>query len=176
MTFHPSTAIDDELHLIIGKTVRWWSMIEFTIDSSIRDFLNRPDTENLNTALKIPLPKRIELLLRLYAQVVTDQGLRQDFSNLINHVKPRQHMRELLVHGFMTIDSKRPQTHVYLSRIHWENPTRRNPVYKSRDQLHQYEREIGTIAIVLFMVTAGCHDPSSWQPYFDKDLLQTLAR
>ncbi len=175
MISQSSTSIDDELHLIIGKTVRWWSMIEFTVDSSVRDFLNRPDTENLNTSLKIPLPKRIELLCRLYEQVVTDPDLRQDFTNLIDRVKRRQHMRDLLVHGFMAIDASRPTTHVYLSRIHWENPTRRDPVYKSRDQLHRYERGIGTIAQVLFMVTAGCHHPF-WQPYFEKRLLQTLPQ
>lgn len=175
MTFHSSTNIDDELHLIIGKTVRWWSMIEFTIDSSIRDFLSRPETGDVDTALKVPLPKRIRLLEQLFDQVVGDTELRNEFDELITHVKRRQHMRDLLVHGFMTIDSKRPETHVYLSRVHWEAPPRRNPVYKTREQLRTNERETGTVAITLFMATAGCHEPS-WQPYIDTAMLQSLSQ
>ena len=175
MVFQPSTNIDDELHLIIGKTVRWWSMIEHTIDSSIRDFLGRPDTSNHNTSLKISLPNRIELLQRLFEEAIADTADRQSFADLIEHVKRRQHMRELLVHGFMTIDSRRPDTHVYLSRIHWCDPISRDPVFKTREQLRVNERETGTVAMVLFMATAGCHDPL-WQPYFDIGPLQTLSQ
>jgi len=103
MPFTPSTGIDDELHLIIGKTIRWWSMIEFTIDSSIRDFLSRSDTENIDTSLKISLPNRVKLFKRLFNQAVNDPESRETFISVMDQITGRQHIRELLVHGFLVV-------------------------------------------------------------------------
>jgi hypothetical protein len=105
---------DDVMH-VVGRIVRWWSMIEFTVDSSIRDLLNRPDTRNLETALVQPLKQRFDLLSGLLAEIVGDPVEMAKLNSTINRLRSLQNYRDLVVHGMMITDAKRPDTHVYIS-------------------------------------------------------------
>lgn len=164
---HASNAIHPSSAEPVGRIVRWWSMVEFAVDSSIRDLLNRPDTRNLTTALKIPMKQRFDLLRDLLADVVANPDDMAQLNEMINRLRSLQNYRDFVVHGMMITDSRRPDTHVYMSRVRWSWPTKVRRTYLRKEKLLDIEDKIFRSYMVLFMATAGCHEPG-WTPYIDK--------
>ena len=159
--------LDDQAIFMIGLIVRWWAMVDFTIDSSIRDLLNRPDTRHLDTSLKLPFKQRLELLKGLCAQVTHDHETLEKINVVIKRVGSHQYIRDVLTHGFVVRDTNRPDTHLYVSRLTWSWPIRRQQHYIARKWLQQFEQRLAKDVMKLFMVTTGCHDPHSWPSSHD---------
>ncbi len=168
-----TTNLDDDAIFLIGLIVRWWAHAEFTVDSSIRDLLNRPDTRNLDTSLILPFPQRTKLLKSLCAEVVHDPETLSTLNNAIIRVGAYQHIRDLLTHGFIVPDSKRPETHLYASQLRWSQPIKRHQQYLSRSHLYKFEQRLARAQMHLFMLTAGCHDPYAWPASIDKSQILT---
>jgi len=160
--------LDDDAIFLIGLIVRWWANTEFTVDSSIRDLLNRPDTRDCDTSLILPFPQRTKLLKGLCAEVVHEPETLSALNSAIIKVGSHQHIRDLLTHGFIVPDSKRPDTHLYASRLRWSQPIKRHQQYLSRSHLYKFEQRLARAFMHLFMLTAGCHDPSAWPASIDK--------
>ena len=154
--------LDDDAIFLIGLIVRWWAHAEFTVDSSIRDLLNRPDTRDLDTSLILPFPQRIKLLKDLCAKVVHEPETLNALNKAIIRVGAHQNIRDLLTHGFIVPDSKRPETHLYASRLWWSQPIKRHQQYLSRKHLYKFEQNLARAQMHLFILTAGCHDPYTW--------------
>jgi len=158
-----TTNLDDDVIHVVGRIVRWWSMIEFTVDSSIRDLLNRPDTRNMDTALIISFKDRLQLLKELLNETIADSGETAKLAEIINRIASLQNYRNFVVHGMMIRDSKRPDTHVYMSRIRWSVPTKVRRTYLRKSKLLEIEEKIVRSQMKLFMATAGCHE-LGWTP------------
>lgn len=158
-----ATNLDDDVMLIVGRLVRWWSMVEFTVDSSIRDLLNRQDTRNFDTALIIPFKQRLRLLKDLLAQIVANRDDLAKLDAIINRIASLQNYRDFVVHGMMVRDANRPETHVYMSRIRWRWPKEVRRTYISKRKLFEIEQRIARVNMELFIATAGCHMPG-WRP------------
>jgi hypothetical protein len=160
-----ATNLEDVMYLV-GRIVRWWSMTEFTVDSSIRDLLNRPDTRTVDTALIMSFKQRTQLLTDLLGEVVRDPGALAALRAIINRVRGLQTYRDFVVHGMMVRCARRPTTHIYLSRVRWSYPTQVRKTFIRKDKLLDIERKIARVNMELFMATAGCHMPT-WQPSVD---------
>ena len=119
-----STNLDNDVIFVVGRIVRWWSMIEFTIDSSIRDLLSRPDIRYGDTALVLPFKQRLALLKDLLSEIVKNPEQLAKLKAIVDRIASLQNYRDLIVHGMMVRDPKRPQTHIYLSRVRWSWPTK----------------------------------------------------
>jgi hypothetical protein len=156
---------DDVIH-IVGRIVRWWSMIEFTVDSSIRDLLDRPDTSNMDTTLIMSFKHRLRLLKDLLRETVPDQEALAKLTTIINRIASLQSYRDFVVHGMLVTDSGRPETHVYMSRIRWSSPRKVQRTFVRKEKLLQIEQRIVRSQMELFMATAGCHD-RTWRPSLD---------
>jgi hypothetical protein len=169
-------SLDDDAIFIIGLISRWWAHIEFTVDSSLRDLINRPDTPNADTSLRLPFKQRLGMLRQLCALLAKDPATATAIDKAILRVGAHQHLRDLLVHGFVVQDSKRPQTHLYVSRITWSQPVRRQVRFISRAALYKFEPELGRTMMHLFMLTAGCHDPDSWPGSIDGSTILSTDR
>lgn len=163
-----SMSLDDDAIFIIGLISRWWAHIEFTVDSSLRDLLNRPDIRDMDTSLKLPFKQRLALLRELCSTVAKEPETARALDNAILRVGAHQHIRDLLVHGFVVQDGNRPTTHLYVSRIIWSEPVKRQKRYISRASLYKFEPELARSMMHLFMLTAGCHDPHAWPGSIDK--------
>jgi hypothetical protein len=115
---------DDLLHAI-GHVTALWAQLEFIIDWTIRQALDRPPTSDIDTALIVPFRKRAALLASLAKPHLTDQRL--DFIEFTKTVVRLQHERDLIVHGAMG-GSSRPDkdgTTVFtFRRIRWDRPIR----------------------------------------------------
>lgn len=160
--------LDDDAIFLIGLIVRWWANAEFTVDSSIRDLLNRPDTRDLDTSLILPFRQRINLLKELCTEVVHEPETLDALNTAILRVGAHQNIRDLLTHGFIVPDTKRPDTHLYASRLRWFQPIKRHQQYLSRKHLYKLEQDLARAQMHLFMLTAGCHDPYAWPASIDK--------
>ena len=86
--FSSSHSQSEEVIYVVGRIVRAWSGIEFTVDSSIRDLLSRPDTRDMDTALVLPFRARTELLEQLLAEAIDDA------STVTNLHNPHQSNKE----------------------------------------------------------------------------------
>jgi hypothetical protein len=173
--FSSGGSLSDDVIYTVGRIVRCWSAIEFTVDSSIRDLLNRPDTRNLNTALVLPFRQRTDLLKKLLAEVVQDAASLAKLNSIIDQITSLQNYRDFVVHGNMVDDAKRPTTHVYLSRSRWSNPITVRRTFLRKSKLVEIENKIVQAMMELFMATAGCHDPA-WKPSLDIMRKQTQLR
>ncbi len=162
-----SVSLDDDAIFIVGLIGRWWANIEFTVDSSVRDLLNRPDTPQKDTSLKIPFKQRLALLRQLCEMVAKTPETAAALDLAILRVGRHQQVRDLLMHGFVTQDVKRPATHLYVSRITWSSPLKRDAKFISRASLYKFEPELAKSMMHLFMLTAGCHDPFKWPASID---------
>lgn len=167
--------LDDDAIFMIGLIVRWWAMVEFTVESSIYDLLNRPDTSAIDAASARHFKQRLALLRSLCAEVVRDPMTMNAIDSAIRRVGRHQSLRNLLTHGFVVPDSKRPTTHLYVSRLRWSQPIKRDWKFISRKALYQYEPELARAATKLFMLTAGCHDPDAWPASIDQSPILTAA-
>ncbi len=159
--------LDDDAIFLIGLIVRWWANAEFTVDSSIRDLLNRPDTLDLDTSLVLPFRRRINLLKELCTEVVHEPKTLAAIGRAILRVGTHQHIRDLLTHGFVVPDTRRPATHLYASKLRWSQPVKRHQQYLSRKHLYKLEQDLARAQMHLFMLTAGCHDPDAWPASID---------
>jgi hypothetical protein len=100
------------------------------------------------------------------AEVVSDADEMAKLKAIIHRLSSLQNYRDFVVHGLMVDDSKRPQTHVYMSRIRWSWPTKVRRTFLRKDKLLDIERKIVRAQMELFMATAGCHAPG-WTPSLD---------
>lgn len=161
-----ATNLDEDVMYVVGRIVRWWSMTEFTIDSSIRDLLNRPDTRTIDTALIMTFKHRLQLLAGLLGEVVHDPTTLAKLHAIIARVRGLKPYRDFVVHGMMVRCSRRPTTHIYLSRVRWSHPTKVRKAFIRKDKLFDIESKIARVNRELFVATAGCHMPT-WQPTLD---------
>jgi hypothetical protein len=100
--FSSSHSQSEEVIYVVGRIVRAWSGIEFTVDSSIQELLSRPDTRDMDTALVLPFRARTELLEQLLAEAIDDASTVTNLHNLINQIKSLQNYRDIVVHGIVT--------------------------------------------------------------------------
>jgi hypothetical protein len=161
-------SLDDDAVALVGFIVRWWAFVEFTVDSSIHDLLNRPDTRDLATQLVLPFPKRLKLLRQLCEEVVSKPETLKAIKDTIAYVGSHQSIRNALTHALVIPDPKRPKTHLYICRMIWSQPIRRQPRFMSRDSLYKFEQQLARASMRLFMLTAGCRDPYSWPASLDR--------
>ena len=142
--------------------VRLWSTNEFTVDSSIRALMLRTDTSTIDTSLIMPFKQRIRLLKRLLSEAIADEATLGKLYAILDRIGGLQHYRDFFVHGLMVRDSNRPETHIYVSRIHWSNPPRVTRTHIRKDRMLSVERSLMHSCFSLFVATAGC-DSQAWQ-------------
>jgi hypothetical protein len=109
------------------------------------------------------MKQRFDLLTELLAEVVKSPDDMDKLRAIIHRLSGLQNYRDFVVHGMMVTDSKRPTTHVYLSRIRWSWPTRVRRTFLRKEKLLEIENKIARANLELFMATAGCH-AHGWQP------------
>ena len=160
------TNLDDHVFYTIGRIIRCWANIEFTIDTSISDLISRPDTPDIPRSLLRPFTQRKDLLKQLLVYTVSDQNILKKLHTLVDRIAGMQHFRDFAAHGMLITDSRRPDTHLYMSRIIWSDPPRTTRTYLKKERLFRIEQSLADCFMALFMATAGCHEPS-WQPYLE---------
>jgi hypothetical protein len=160
--------LDEAAYYTVGRIIRWWALVENSIDSSIRDLLSRPDTTKIDTSLIMSFKQRRQLLKDLLSEIVVDKNVLLGVFHLLDQIGSVQLYRDLVAHGLMINDSRRPDTHYYLSRTRWSSPPVVRRSYIRKEKLVEIENKIVKLHMKLFMATAGCHQ-LGWLPYLDTD-------
>lgn len=116
--------LPDDLLRAIGHVAALWGQLEYIIDLTTRQALDRPPVSEIDTALIVPFRKRAGLLISLASPHLADQRI--DFGEFTKEVMRLQHARDLIVHGAVAgsaIDKDGAPAFTF-RRIRWDRPIR----------------------------------------------------
>lgn len=118
--------LPDDLLQAIGHVTALWAQLEYIIDSTIRQVLDRPNAPKTDTALILSFKKRINLLTTIAVPLLKDAKDREHLLALSTEVARLQHRRDLIVHGAVggSEHLRGYQLAYTFIRIRWDRPIR----------------------------------------------------